>query len=201
MQNTFFKRDKKLNIDITFRCALECHKCARQVFFRDHGLKVPGNDLSLENFDIITDHFESISFCGQYSDPIHHPQFIDILKICKNKGIRAEVHVASSFKSEKWFLHAFDACPEAVWIFGIDGLPNESHLYRKNQDGEKLYRIMLKSVEHLKHKPVWQYIICAYNETHINKAHEMAQQNNIEFMIINSVRWFNDDPLKPSIRK
>jgi len=203
MENKFFDRGpKRLNIDITHRCPLECLRCGRQTSFRNKGKKVPGYDISLTEFDIITDHFKHISFCGQYSDPIHHPKFLKILEICKQKNIVCEVHVASSFKTESWFFKAFETYPKAEWIFGIDGLPKDSHIYRKNQDGEKLFDVMLKSKEFLFKKPIWQYIIFNYNQHKIDEAMDIAKRAGVEFMIINSARWENDnDPLKPSIRR
>jgi len=33
-----------------------------------------------------------------------------------------------------WYESAFESNPNAEWHFGLDGLPEESHLYRINQD-------------------------------------------------------------------
>mgnify|MGYP003633764663 FL=1 len=197
----FNRKHKMLNIDLTHRCPLECVRCGRQTSFRNRGLAVPGHDLSLDDFEKITNHFSQVSFCGQYSDPIHHPQFLDILAICKKKNINLEVHVASSFKPKKFFIDAFKTYPEASWVFGIDGLPEESHNYRVNQDGVKLFEIMLESKKHLKNKPNWQYIIFKYNENSINDAKILAKEHNLDFMIINSSRWISkNDYLRPSIK-
>ena len=197
----FNRKHKMLNMDITHRCPLECVRCGRQTSFRNQGLAVPGHDLSLDDFEKITNHFSQVSFCGQYSDPIHHPQFLDILAICKKKNINLEVHVASSFKPKKFFIDAFKTYPEARWVFGIDGLPEESHKYRINQDGVKLFEIMLESKKHLKTIPHWQYIIFKYNENSIDNAKLLAKEHNLDFMIINSARWIDkDDYLRPSIK-
>ena len=197
----FNRKHKMLNIDLTHRCPLECVRCGRQTSFRNRGLAVPGHDLSLDDFEKITNHFSQVSFCGQYSDPIHHPQFLDILAICKKKNINLEVHVASSFKPKKFFIDAFKTYPEARWVFGIDGLPEESHKYRINQDGVKLFEIMLESKKHLKTIPHWQYIIFKYNENSIDNAKLLAKEHNLDFMIINSARWIDkDDYLRPSIK-
>jgi MoaA/NifB/PqqE/SkfB family radical SAM enzyme len=203
MDNVFFSRtNKRLNLDITYRCPLECLRCGRQTSFRNKGLNVPGYDISLEEFDKITNYFNRISFCGQYSDPIHHPKFIDLLEICNEKNLVVEVHVASSLKPKNFYFKAFEAYPNAEWIFGIDGLPNESHMYRVNQDGQKLYNIMIESKKYLKSRPTWQYIIFKYNEYHIDKAMSMAKEADINFMVINSARWLStNDHLKPTIRR
>jgi len=192
---------KKLNLDITHRCPLQCHLCGRQRSFRYQGLKVPGYDISIADFNKISNFFPEIAFCGQYSDPIHHPNFIKMLEICYKKSINAEVHVASSYKSEKWFCKAFEACPDAEWVFGIDGLPEDSHRYRINQDGVKLYEIMKLSKRYLKTTPKWQYIVFSYNQDNIDQALAMAKQEEFEFHIINSARFEDDDAFRPTLKE
>ena len=193
----FFKRSSGINIDITFRCPLECPRCQRQKF-KDNGEKVWGYDISLDEIKKLANHFKRFSFCGQLSDPIHHPEFIEILKILKEKNIHVNVHTASSFKPMSWYVKAFQAHPAARWIFGIDGLPEESCMYRKNQDGEKLFEVMLEARKYLNRPPCWQYIIFSYNERNIEKARELAVKHQIQFMLVQSSRWLNkDDPLMP----
>ena len=98
----------------------------------------------------LSDYFSSFNFCGQLSDPVHHPKFIEILDYLYKKDIQVTVHNASSQKPMKWYIKAFQAHSRAKWIFAIDGLPEESNMYRINQDGEKLYRVMLEAKKHLK---------------------------------------------------
>lgn len=198
----FFNRGhQRLNLDISYRCPLECYLCGRQRSFRNKGKKVPGKDISLEDFKKIVEYFPKISFCGQYSDPIHHPKFIDMLHICKEKKITLEIHVASSYKTNEWFIDAFKAYPDAEWVFGIDGLPHQSHIYRKNQNGEKLFEIMKESRKYLNKKPKWQYIIFSYNENNLDEAISMANDINVEFLIVNSSRFGENDQMKPKLEK
>ena len=199
----FFLRDTGnipgVNMDITHRCPLACPRCSRQYDFKRNKTPVWGQDIPLETIEKITDVYKSINFCGQLSDPVHHPKFIEILEICHRKNVEITVHNASSAKSESWYIKAFKANPKAKWWFGIDGLPEESHRYRINQDGKKLYDIMLKSKEYLINKPTWQYIIFNYNEDHMEQAKKMATDNNVNMLFVYSSKWLNeDDPLRPS---
>lgn len=193
----FFKR-RKINLDTTHRCALECPKCPRQFYYRDKGLTVPGEDLSLLEFNKIINFADFIGFEGQYSDPVHHRYFLDMLKLCYDKNISVEVHNASSVKSLDWYIKAFNANPNAHWIFAIDGLPKDSHIYRINQDGEKLFNIMKTAVKYLKIQPKWQYIIFSYNEKNIQEATKLANEIGVKFYTLISSRWQGkDDPLLP----
>ncbi len=202
----FFMNRRSLNIDISFRCPLECPRCQRQTTWRNNNLKVPGRDLTLDEIDKISDYYEDFVFCGQISDPVHHPKFPEILNLLYNKGdkrlhkksIRLEIHTAASQKSKAFYIKCFQANPDAQWVFGIDGLPEESHKYRVNQDGQKLFDIMIESLKHLENTPTWQYIIFSYNEDHIEQARKLAKENGVRFMTLNSSRWINNnDPLKP----
>lgn len=195
-KENFFLRHG-INVDLSNRCSLECPKCQRQKYYRNNNLPVPGRDLSLEDFEKITNFAKHISFCGQYSDPVHHPQFVDFLTICREKNIFTEVHTASSHKSKEWYINAFNSNPAAIWVFAIDGLPKDSHIYRINQDGEKLFNIMLESKKYLYSTPVWQYIIFKYNENDINKAIKLADAHKIKFFTTKSSRWSDNDPYRP----
>ena len=194
----YFLNRKSINIDIGFRCSLECPKCQRQSQHRNLNVKVPGYDLSLDEIYKLSDFYKEFVFCGQLSDPIHHPHFAEILRTLRLKDIHCQVHSASSHKPEKAFIECFEANPDAEWIFGIDGLPEESHKYRINQDGEKLFRMMLEAKKILNKPPVWQYIIFKYNEHNIEKAKAMADKHDLTLLLLQSSRWKGDeDYLKP----
>tara|TARA_R100001510_G_C7558836_1_gene139672 strand:- start:416 stop:742 length:327 start_codon:yes stop_codon:yes gene_type:complete len=74
------------------------------------------------------------------------------------------------------------------WVFAIDGLPWDSHKYRVNQDGEKLFDIMLKCASF--HVPTtWQYIVFNYNQKDVEQCKNIAKKHDIKFMQIDSGRW------------
>ena len=156
-------RFPKINLDITHRCTLQCRRCNRAVFAA-RGQKVPGEDMTIENFKKILNFFEEINFCGQISDPIFHPKFIDFLKLCKDKKV--VIHTAASHKKEDWYRKAYEANTNAYWTFGIDGLPKDSHKYRINQDGEHLFKMACMAAK-IVDKVKWQYIVFNYNENDI----------------------------------
>lgn len=188
--NLFWTREKAdwPNIDITNRCPLLCPLCQRQRIYTDYNKKVPGYDMSLETFDVITNHFSGVDFCGQYSDPVHHPQLDKMLDMCKEKNVGASIHTASSFKPKKWYVNMFKLYPDCMWTFGIDGLPEDSNKYRINQDGVKLFDIMLEAKKHLTSTPIWQYIVFKYNENDVDTAMQIAKENKVYFQLINSRR-------------
>ena len=71
-------------------------------------------------------------------------------------------------------------------------------MYRINQDGKKLFNIMLESKKILKNPPIWQMLTFSYNENNIDKCIKMVEENDVPIMITQSSRWFgDDDPFKP----
>ena len=200
---SFYRRSKKgINIDISNRCPLECMRCQRQTNFTLEGRKVYGRDATMDEIRKLSDYFCSFNFCCQLSDPVHHPHFVDILEYLYKKDIQVTVHNASSQKPMKWYIKAFQAHPKAKWIFAIDGLPEESNMYRINQDGEKLYKVMLEAKKHLQQTPSWQFIVFSYNEHNLEKAKQMAIDKGLMFIVLHSSRWMSeDDPLRPKQRE
>ena len=196
-------KERIINIDLSNRCTLKCPGCAR-VFFKNENpkTKIPGNDVTLEQIEKLANYFNGFDFCGQYSDPIFNPYFIDILKLCRTKNKIAIVNVAASHRPKEWFEKAFNESiwDKCKWVFGIDGLPEESHLYRINQDGEKLFNMMLLA-KSKKINVSWQYIPFNYNENHIQEAFEIAKANNINFELMLSNRMLLNTDMTPKNKK
>jgi len=184
-----------INLDISNKCTIECPKCIRNIF--SNKKDIPGHYMTNNEWYNYLNHFDNFVFSGQISDPILHPSFDKILNDVYKSNKKCSVHVASSHKPSKWFEKCFKANPNAKWIFGIDGLPKDSHKYRINQDGEKLFDMMLLSKAFVK-ETVWQYIVFKYNENNIKEANEIARKNNITFLPLITSRFTEDDPYKPS---
>ena len=106
------------------------------------------------------------------------------------------MHTAASHKSKNWYENAFAANRDTKWFFGIDGLPKDSHKYRINQDGKKLFEIV-KLCAKMGLYTRLQYIVFKYNENDIETCRKIAQDNNIIFNVIYSGRWRKDDIYKP----
>jgi len=192
----WLKRDT-INIDTSNKCTLQCPKCVRTKFKKNFN-KIPGGWLTDYQWSLHLKHFNKFVFSGQVSDPILHPKMDKMLgDIYKENKKCIGIHVAASHKKPEWFKKCFKANPDAWWFFGIDGLPKDSHKYRVNQDGEKLYEMMVLSKKYIKN-PVWQYIIFKYNENDIDTAKNMADKEGIRFRPIMSSRYKENDPYKPS---
>ena len=187
---------KEINLDVTNVCSLKCPGCARQKDFK--GKPISGEELDIKSWEMITDYFDNIIMCGQISDPTFHNNFHTLLEIALRKNVGLRISVAASFRSESWFTKAFLLTKghDVEWVFSIDGLPSDSHKYRINQDGEKLFK-MMKICAAIGNKVTWQYIPFSYNENDIDTCMKMAKDINVTFKKLISSRWRYIEHLRP----
>jgi len=169
-----------VSVDISNKCTLKCSQCARHQF--PNPAKIPGHTWTLEEFKKVISVYSSVDFNGQISDAVLNPNFIEMLKLAYSEGIDVEVSNAASHRDRTWYKNAFSANPDAHWIFGIDGLPDQSSIYRENQDGMHLYSMMLIAKQ-MGLRVTWQYIVFDYNERQIERAKNLAELNDIELQL------------------
>ena len=193
MQNSFLK--KPVNLDITNRCPLQCPSCQRQSWWYDEHRHL-FNDMSVEDLQKFIDSgFTWLEFSGQQSDPMAHPNILEFISLCYS--IKLDIHTATSHRKKDFYENAFDRSGmKTKWIFGLDGLPEESHKHRVNQDGVHLYE-MMKLGARMGINVIWQYIVFNYNQDHIEQAKKMSVDDDIEFKLSFSDRWaiYTDIPL------
>ena len=177
-----------LNIENSPRCTLSCPICKRATYFQLNNTDtVPGRDFTLEDLEKCLKYFKKITFCGQLSDPIFNKDLIEMLGVCHRNNIETRVNTAATGRKKDWYRKAFLANPNAIWTFGIDGPAFLSNRYRKNQDGEHLFNMMLLAKE-MNIWTVWQYIIFPYNEEYVNECKQFAIKHGIYMNLIYSQR-------------
>ena len=203
----FYIKNQKLsspNMDLSHRCILRCPQCLRQ--------KVEGLPRIKRSFDIgkpefrkILNYYENqITFCGQISDPIYHPDFLAFLEMMNGlgKGLRVATNGTndkSGNMDDKWWEKAYSyGLGENCWYFGVDGLDEKSELYRIGSNFKQVWETMKMGVQ-AGHPIVWQYIIFGYNEHEIEQAKEIAHKEGITLLLVKTNRGF--DPRSRTLRK
>ena len=174
-------QNKGGDLDITNKCTLQCPTCSRGKFnYKSND--IPGGDLTIEEWQDLTDYFSTLTLNGTYGDPVFNPNLIQMLRIACSKNVHVSISNAASQKPMEWYVDAFRAHPNAEWRFGIDGLPYQSFAHRINQDGEHLYEVM-KTASKMDIKCIWQYIVFKYNEDKIDEAIQMSKDIGVDLEI------------------
>lgn len=187
------------NIDASHRCVFSCPQCIRQKVSSQDQIR-RSFDLDEINFQKIFNYYsEGITFCGQISDPIYHPNFLNLLKVCNGHGKKIRIATVGSGKSDPWWDEAYSyGVGENAWYFGVDGIDEKSEIYRIGSNFQDVWKRM-KQGRDLGHVIVWQYIIFGYNEHEIDRAVEIAKEEDFSLLLVNTNRGFN--PNSPLLRK
>ena len=182
-----------LHIEPTNICTLKCSGCARTRFIQqwpqhwhNHSIDVTVLmqflDLDLQGMNI--------ELCGNYGDPIYHPDFIHLVECFKQRGAKLVIVTNGSYKTPIWWnslCALLDS--EDVIQFSIDGTPDTFTQYRKNADWNSIEIGIKICVDH-NVKTIWKFIPFSFNELQINDARAVSQQLRMtEFIIDPSDRF------------
>lgn len=191
------------NIELTYRCPLQCPQCFRDLLTRDNNdpKKIIFKQKIKESFDIPLDDLkkllnffnDDISLCGQFSDPIYHSNFYEILDICSKEysSKTFKIHTAAHQKNLEWYKTAFEKTGKnIIWIFGLDGLIDTSPIYRKNQNSQLVFDAMVLAAQ-MNINLLWQFIVFGHNEHQIEEAKSIADKYNIKLRLIFTNRESN----------
>jgi pyruvate-formate lyase-activating enzyme len=182
-----------LHIEPTNICTLKCSGCARTRFidqwpqhWKNHSVSVSALmrflDIELDN--------KTIYLCGNYGDPIYHPEFIELVTELKNRKTHLIITTNGSYKKQNWWYELTQYLDSGdTVIFSVDGTPENFTQYRVNGDWESIKQAMEICVAS-KCKTAWKYIPFSYNQTDIGSAREISNAIGIdEFKVEYSDRF------------
>lgn len=182
-----------INTEVGITCRLKCPGCIR-TFYPKRTLE----NRSIWRFDEykpIIDVADAYKFCGNHSDPIYHPDFVKTFKYLNEQGKKLTISTNGSGKTKAWWEEVFSySKPTTTWEFALDGIPEESHRYRVNQDGVQVWEMMQLGAS-MGCKIAWQFIEFDYNRADIEFCRAMAEHKNIEFILEQCTRMYTDKPL------
>lgn len=189
------QRKARPNLDISHRCVFKCPQCVRQKIISQDQIK-RSFDMDKKNLKKILNYYNNdtgINFCGQISDPIYHPNFLNFLKMCDEEKMKIRVSTVGSGKSDAWWEEAFSYnIGTSLWYFGVDGIDEKSELYRIGSNFKDVWSRMQRGRD-LGHNIVWQYIIFRHNEEDMDRAIDIAKLEEFTLMFINTNRGYNSN--------
>jgi len=201
---------RAVHIEITDRCNAACPMCPRFID-GDEAPYIRNVHITLDKFKSMfpTEFLQQINrfnFCGNYGDPIVARDLLPILEYMRgvNEGIRIEVNTNASARRVDWWkslaeIIGSDERMGGVW-FGLDGLADTNHLYRRNTDWETIMRnaqayIDAGGVAH------WNFIAFKHNEHQIEEARTLAGEMGFKHFNIKLTARFHTDDTFPVISK
>jgi MoaA/NifB/PqqE/SkfB family radical SAM enzyme len=194
-----FETIDEYQIELTSYCNAACPQCPRNL--NGHGIN-PYMPLTHLSRDVINQTFTSdicqrlrqIFFCGSYGDPIMHPDFLDILSDFRRKNptlwlyfhTNGGVHNPDYWTSVAKIINGYGQID-----FGIDGLEDTLHLYRRNVKYSKVIE-NAKAFIQAGGRAQWNFIVFKHNEHQVEQVQTLA--NSLGFfnvLIRNTGRFFD----------
>ena len=166
-----------IHLEPTNLCTLKCSGCARTRFINQwpqhwHNHSVDVSDL-MQFLDIDL-HGLVVTMCGNYGDPIYHPDLLELIKAFKSQGAVLDIITNGSYRKQSWWQEltnelSFD---DSV-TFSIDGIPENFTQYRVNGDWKTIHDAINVCVES-SCKTIWKFIPFSYNENNIQQARQLS---------------------------
>lgn len=187
------------HIEPTNICTLKCEGCARTRFisqwpqhWHNHSLDID----QLLNFLDVDLSTKTITLCGNYGDPIYHPDFINFVKRLKETNVTLSIITNGSYKKKAWWQELTELLLEQdKIIFSIDGLPENFTQYRKNANWKSIQTGIEASVAS-RCQTVWSYIPFSFNEDSIDQAKQLASQLGMDKFVINPSDRFDEKTIQ-----
>jgi len=172
-----------IHIEPTNICTLKCSGCARTRFIDQWPQHWKNHSLNIENLlqflDIdLTD--KRLALCGNYGDPIYHPDLISFIKKLKTRGARILIVTNGSYKKREWWEELVsNLTPTDCVTFSVDGTPKNFTHYRVNAEWESI-KIGMDTVANSQCNSIWKYIPFAFNQYDIKATEKLSQDIGIK---------------------
>jgi MoaA/NifB/PqqE/SkfB family radical SAM enzyme len=192
---------RTLHLEITQRCNASCPQCAR--FMPDGSLKpaLPLAELTLEDITVIVppDLVRQLGFiylCGNYGDPIVARDTLKVLEYFRHchPKIRLRIHTNAGARDSNWWSRLatlVDCC-----VFGIDGLEDTNHLYRR---GTRWKRIVENARAFIAAggNAEWQFLVFKHNEHQVEFARRLSEELGFRrFFVKATSRFYQPEDAK-----
>ena len=186
---------EKVHFELTRRCLLECPKCPRTDL--KGNMQITDLPVDIVKTVIQTGKYKKALLSGNLGDPLYHPQLIDIIKFFNEQRVFFIMATNGSGKKLDWWKNFYNSYTDGKIVFGVDGLKDTAHLYRKNINFDDSMSAM-KLGSQMGKQIVWQFIPFSFNEHQVEAAQALANTYGITFKLRLSDRWNDADPLRPT---
>lgn len=182
-----------MHLEPTNICTLKCPGCARTRFidqwphhWKNHSVDV-ATLIRFLDIDLSGLHFY---LCGNYGDPIYHPDLAGLVQEFKNKGCKITITTNGSYRTSDWWQNLTDRLDnQDQIIFSIDGLPDNFTKYRINADWSSINDAIAICVAS-DVQTVWKFIPFAYNQQDTESVQRLSTALGIDqFQLDRSARF------------
>lgn len=190
------------HIEPTNICTLKCPGCARTRFiqqwpqhWQNHSIDI---DALMRFLDVDLAGLQ-IMLCGNYGDPIYHPDFFNLVSQLKQKGSIVHITTNGSYRTLAWWSQLMPLLDKQDSVtFSVDGMPDNFAQYRVNADWSSIETAMTTCSSSAV-TTIWKYIPFSYNVGDIDRARELSLALGIDQFQVDLSDRFDEhtEHLKP----
>lgn len=192
-----------IHLEPTNICTLKCPGCPRTRFinqwpkhWRNHSIDraVLLRFLDIELSGVV------VELCGNYGDPIYHPDLTGLIRDLKNRGASISIVTNGGHRKRSWWQDLVQELGSGDSVtFSIDGIPENFTQYRINGD----WTTTQDAIEVCAAAPcdtVWKFIPFSYNENNIEQARQLSKDLGVDQFLISPSARFDEQTMhfKPS---
>jgi MoaA/NifB/PqqE/SkfB family radical SAM enzyme len=186
-------------VELTSYCNAACPQCPRNNNGAGINPYMPLCHLGRETIDRTFDtelcgRIKQMFFCGSYGDPIMHPEFLDILRDFRRKNPTLWLYFhtnGGAHTPEYWAEIARIMAGYGQIDFGIDGLEDTLHLYRKNVKYTKVIENAQAFIS-AGGRAQWNFIVFKHNEHQVDQVKQLGKDLGFFNVLIRKTgRFFN----------
>ena len=194
--NFSYQNIRVLQAEISSDCNAACPQCPRNVYGGQNVPNLPITRWTVKDLpEMFNDNFvanlDLIYFCGTYGDPLMNPEVLQIAQWFRQKNPQAKIGIHTNGGVGK--IETYKELAQVVDFvaFGIDGLEDTNHIYRRHV---KWDHVMSRADSYITAggKAHWDYIVFEHNQHQVEKARTVADTKGFsEFNVKKTSRFLN----------
>lgn len=198
-----------VHLELTHRCNAACPMCARNIHGGAVNPDMPLAELSLADIEKIllpdfVARLKRIYACGNYGDPIVARECLEVFRYLREHGpnLHLDMHTNGSARRPDWWreLAAILKSGPHYLRFGIDGLEDTNHLYRRGTDWKTIMRAAEAFIG-AGGRAEWDFLVFRHNEHQVEAARRLAKEMGFaEFFVRKTGRFIDSGELETSSR-
>lgn len=205
-----YEQIETVHLELTARCNASCPMCARNKFGGPDNEYLPQSELSLDQIKYMfpenfVKQLKRLYMCGNYGDPIAANDTLEVFEWLRsvNPKIKLGLHTNGSARNPAWW-NKLGSILNQQWDyvkFGLDGLGDTNHLYRR---GTNWTKIMDNAAAFIAAggKAQWEFIVFKHNEHQVEEARSLSESMGfLQFRTKKTGRFFSNTKLEGKDRQ
>lgn len=190
---------RSVHLEISEMCNASCPMCPRNISGNEENPYIKNCQLSLADIQNIfkpkfVSQLSSLFMCGNFGDPITANDTLAAFSYFRstNESMNLGMHTNGSARNTQWWRDLAKTLGKNHYVaFGIDGLEDTNHIYRRNTNWNKIMNNVSAFID-AGGKARWDFLVFAHNEHQVEAAKLLAKKLGFETFFIKKTKRFNN---------